>query len=57
MFDFKEQIKKDREFIDGVWEKLDKKMSVVAVRSREKCPYTSKELCSIKRMLSVLICQ
>ena len=43
MFDFKEQIKKDKEFIDEVWEKLDKKMSVVAVRSREKCPYTSKD--------------
>ena len=42
MYDIAEAEKKDREFIDNIWEKIDKKLSKVALRSREKLPYTAK---------------
>lgn len=41
MFDFEKAAQKDKDFICGVWEKLDKKLSVVAKRSKEKIPYTT----------------
>lgn len=41
MFDFKKATERDKEFINNTWEKLDKKLSVVAERSRDKIPYTS----------------
>lgn len=41
MFDFEKERKADSEFVDRTWEKLDKKLSKVAVRSREKLPYTT----------------
>ena len=41
MFDFKEAVMTDWEFINNTWEKLDKKLSIVAQRSRNKIPYTS----------------
>ncbi|MGN1058941.1 MAG: glycoside hydrolase family 88 protein [Clostridia bacterium] len=41
MFDLQQAAQKDRDFINGVWEKLDKKLSVVAERSRDKIPYTT----------------
>ena len=41
MFDFKQAIKQDKAFADGVWEKLDKKLSKSAVSAREKIPYMS----------------
>lgn len=41
MFDLKKAVEKDRQFIESVWEKLDKKLSVVALRSRDKIPYTT----------------
>lgn len=41
MFDFNKAIHNDSEFVDAVWEKLDKKLSVIAQRSREKIPYTT----------------
>ncbi len=41
MFDFKKATEKDIDFIESVWEKLDKKLSVVALRSRDKIPYTT----------------
>lgn len=41
MFDFKQAIAQDKAFADSVWEKLDKKLQVMAVRSREKLPYTT----------------
>lgn len=42
MFDLKKAAEKDYEFINSTWEKLDKKLSVVAERSRNKIPYTTK---------------
>ena len=41
MFDLTKAAEQDKAFIDGVWEKLDKKLSVVAERSRDKVPYTT----------------
>lgn len=41
MFDFKKAAETDRAFIDSTWEKLDKKLSVIAERSRDKIPYTT----------------
>ncbi len=43
MYDITEAAKNDREFIESTWEKIDKKLSKVAVRSREKLPYTAKD--------------
>lgn len=42
MFDLKKAAEKDRTFIDETWEKWDKKLSIIAVRSRDKCPYTTR---------------
>lgn len=42
MFDLKKAAQRDKDFINNTWEKLDKKLSIVAVRSREKIPYTTK---------------
>lgn len=41
MFDFEKTAQNDREFVCNVWEKLDRKLSVIAKRSREKIPYTT----------------
>ncbi len=41
MFDLTKAVEQDKAFIDDVWEKLDKKLSVVAERSRDKVPYTT----------------
>lgn len=41
MFDLKNAAQQDQEFINNVWEKLDKKLSNIAERSRDKIPYTS----------------
>lgn len=41
MFDFKKATQNDKDFIDSTWEKLDRKLSVIALRSRDKIPYTS----------------
>lgn len=41
MFDLKKAAEADRDFINVTWEKLDKKLSLVAVRSRDKIPYTT----------------
>ena len=43
MYDITSAMKNDREFIDRTWEKIDKKLSMVALRSREKLPYTAKD--------------
>lgn len=43
MFDFKKATQNDKDFIDSTWEKLDRKLSVVALRSRDKVPYTTKD--------------
>jgi len=42
MFDLKKAAQRDKDFIESTWDKLDKKLSVVAERSREKIPYTTK---------------
>ena len=34
-------IEQNREWIDGTWEKIDKKMSRIAVKSYDKIPYTT----------------
>lgn len=36
-------IEQNKPWIDSTWEKLDKKLSAVAVKSREKIPYTTKD--------------
>ena len=36
-------IKENKEWIDSVWEKLDKKLSQTAVKSRDLIPYTSND--------------
>lgn len=36
-------IEQNKTWIDSTWEKLDKKLSAVAVRSRDKIPYTTKD--------------
>ncbi len=41
MFDLRQAAKKDSDFINEVWAKLDKKLSVTAERSRYKLPYTT----------------
>lgn len=41
MFDFKKASAFHAEFIQTTWEKLDKKLSVVAERSRNKLPYSA----------------
>ena len=41
MFDLQQAAKKDSAFIQETWEKLDKKLSVTAERSRDKIPYTT----------------
>lgn len=41
MFDFKKATERDSEFINSTWEKLDKKLCVIAERSRDKIPYTT----------------
>ena len=41
MFDLQQAARKDRDFINVVWKKLDRKLSVVAERSRGKLPYTT----------------
>lgn len=38
---WKQVAESERAFADAVWEKLDKKLSVIAERSREKFPYTT----------------
>ena len=38
-----ELIKQNQEWIDSVWEKLDKKLSKTAIKSREIFPYSSKD--------------
>ena len=40
---YDDYIKENRQWIDEVWEKLDKKLSVTAVKSRDKIPYTTKD--------------
>lgn len=37
----KEIIMKNKEWIDSTWEKIDKKLSKTAVKSRNKLPYTT----------------
>lgn len=39
---FKSIIEENKTWIDGVWDKLDKKLSRTAVKSRDKLPYTTK---------------
>ncbi len=41
MFNLQNGAQRDADFINTAWEKLDKKLSLVAVRSREKLPYTT----------------
>lgn len=41
MFDWQKAAQKDSDFINTTWEKLDKKLSVIATRSRDKIPYTT----------------
>ncbi len=41
MFDLQKQAKKDADFIESTWKKIDKKLSQAAIRSRNKIPYTS----------------
>lgn len=36
-------IDNNKELIDEIWKKVDRKLSVVAVKSRDKLPYTTKE--------------
>lgn len=36
-----EVLLKNKEWVDGVFEKLDKKLSVTAIKSRQKIPYTT----------------
>lgn len=38
---YKEIIAANREWVDGIWQRLDKKLSRVAVSSRGKLPYTT----------------
>jgi len=41
MFDLYKAAGAEQEFINSTWEKLDAKLSVTAIRSRGKIPYTS----------------
>lgn len=41
MYDIKKASEKDKEFIENTWQKIDKKLSEVAKRSRGKLPYTA----------------
>ena len=38
-----ELIEKNKKWIDSVWEKLDKKLSLAAVKNRDIIPYTSND--------------
>lgn len=42
MFQLQKRAEQDRDFIESTWAKLDHKLAEVAVRSREKFPYTTK---------------
>ena len=39
---YQDMIVKNKEWIDEVWEKLDKKLSLTSVKSRDKIPYSTK---------------
>lgn len=41
IFDWQKATAEEQDFINNVWEKLDKKLSVISERSREKIPYTT----------------
>jgi unsaturated chondroitin disaccharide hydrolase len=40
---YKEYVEKNKEWIDEVWDKIDKKMKVVAPTAKDKIPYTTDE--------------
>ena len=40
---YDDYLKENKEWIDDVWEKLDKKLSRTAVKSRDMIPYTTKD--------------
>ena len=37
----KQTIAQNKQWIDETWQKLDRKLSLVAVKSRDKLPYTT----------------